>query len=441
MRRSFSRGDSHGLKTANSLEKLKNSRSQRSLQQRRASLLKSRREERELYSPPTLVVGEGANSVGEEYLSPSKAKEWFRVQEIPATPHHRSFLTDQIVSPLEQSPKNEVVKPSTPTKQTSAQNGKKLDISVGDDGRDAFQTYHGGLIFKRDKFLALGFWRCSSSSRRMATFGNEQIRLPLASDGYDRTTFECNILVSLTETSSAHHVDVDSESVKLFMEYLPLGSVKQLISQQGPLKELACRNYIRQALRGVEYLHNNFIIHGDLKAANMLVSADGIIKLADFGCSFRFESMPLHDGASETRPLMGSVPWMAPELIIGSKPRCARADIWAMGITLIEMCTGNHPWRNQQNILSLAWHIADLIRKPSLRPMLPLCMSAEAKEFLDRCLDLEPDEDGVQPPHLAPVSAFDRVNGPALKHLDRYLSRIWRAKQQRAQESLYFKSL
>ena len=374
------------------------SRSQRSLQQRRASLLKSRREERELYSPPTLVVGEGANSVGEEYLSPSKAKEWFRVQEIPATPHHRSFLTDQIVSPLEQSPKNEVVKPSTPTKQTSAQNGKKLDISVGDDGRDAFHAaYHGGLIFKRDKFLGAGAF-----GRVFLVFTEDglplamkQIRLPLASDGYDPDDVlrECNILKGLSHRNivSAHHVDVDSESVKLFMEYLPLGSVKQLISQQGPLKELACRNYIRQALRGVEYLHNNFIIHGDLKAANMLVSADGIIKLADFGCSFRFESMPLHDGASETRPLMGSVPWMAPELIIGSKPRCARADIWAMGITLIEMCTGNHPWRNQQNILSLAWHIADLIRKPSLRPMLPLCMSAEAKEFLDRCLDLEPD--------------------------------------------------
>jgi hypothetical protein len=233
------------------------SRSQRSLQQRRASLLKSRREERELYSPPTLVVGEGANSVGEEYLSPSKAKEWFRVQEIPATPHHRSFLTDQIVSPLEQSPKNEVVKPSTPTKQTSAQNGKKLDISVGDDGRDAFHAaYHGGLIFKRDKFLGAGAF-----GRVFLVFTEDglplamkQIRLPLASDGYDPDDVlrECNILKGLSHRNivSAHHVDVDSESVKLFMEYLPLGSVKQLISQQGPLKELACRNYIRQALRG-----------------------------------------------------------------------------------------------------------------------------------------------------------------------------------------------
>ena len=116
---------------------------------------------------------------------------------------------------------------------------------------------------------------------------------------------------------SAHHVDVDSESVKLFMEYLPLGSVKQLISQQGPLKELACQGNYSSSASWVEYLHN-ILLYGDLKAANMLVSADGIIKLADFGCSFRFESMPLHDGASETH-FYGICAMDGSELIIGSK--------------------------------------------------------------------------------------------------------------------------
>jgi mitogen-activated protein kinase kinase kinase len=178
------------------------------------------------------------------------------------------------------------------------------------------------------------------------------------------------------------------------MEYLPLGSIKSIIKESSPLKERAARNYIRQAVRGLEYLHNMYVTHCDIKCDNLLVSANGIIKVADFGCSFRFESESFQfneNSVSEDRAIRGSVPWLAPEVIHGARHR-PTSDIWAIGIVLIEMLTGTHPWRNQKNVLSLAWHIADLVRKPLLVPKLPLASSDEAKSFLGSCLALEPTE-------------------------------------------------
>ena len=82
-------------------------------------------------------------------------------------------------------------------------NGKKLDISVGDDGRDAFHAaHHGGLIFKRDKFLGAGaFGRVFLAAEDGLPLAMKQIRLPLASDGYDPDDVlqECNVEGSLSQ--------------------------------------------------------------------------------------------------------------------------------------------------------------------------------------------------------------------------------------------------
>eukprot|EP00667_Euglena_gracilis_P031896 EG_transcript_47423 len=69
----------------------------------------------------------------------------------------------------------------------------------------------------------------------------------------------------------------------VIMEYVPCGSLQGILEKFGPLADLTCRGYIRDILRGLEYLHSQTIVHRDIKPANILLEKDGCCKLADFG--------------------------------------------------------------------------------------------------------------------------------------------------------------
>ena len=86
--------------------------------------------------------------------------------------------------------------------------------------------------------------------------------------------------------------DYDSEtnSVDIVMEYVPSGTMSNLLSKYKSFSEPVIRNYTKQLLEGLNYLHSNEIVHRDLKSANILITEDGTLKLTDFGCSRRFDS-------------------------------------------------------------------------------------------------------------------------------------------------------
>ena len=83
-------------------------------------------------------------------------------------------------------------------------------------------------------------------------------------------------------------------------------------------------------------------MHRDIKGANILMTEYSTCKLADFGCSFRFED---GTGTINQKKLerAGSVPWMAPEVVKEWTPG-RKSDIWSFGCTVIEMLTGKRPW-------------------------------------------------------------------------------------------------
>jgi hypothetical protein len=93
-----------------------------------------------------------------------------------------------------------------------------------------------------------------------------------------------------------HHINIvrylgserDTKYLHIFQEWVPAGSVTNMLSKFGPFPLSVIQNYLLQILHGLQYLHNNHIMHRDIKGSNILVNDDGIVKLADFGASKRF---------------------------------------------------------------------------------------------------------------------------------------------------------
>lgn len=92
---------------------------------------------------------------------------------------------------------------------------------------------------------------------------------------------------------------------------------------------------VQQILMGLDYLHQQGVIHRDIKCANILMTKDRRVKLSDFGVSVRkrFET------TTENLEVVGTPYWMAPE-IIALTGLSTESDIWSLGCTLVELLTG-----------------------------------------------------------------------------------------------------
>ncbi|KAL7721804.1 non-specific serine/threonine protein kinase [Entamoeba marina] len=133
------------------------------------------------------------------------------------------------------------------------------------------------------------------------------------------------------------HFFVEKE-LWIVMEICGAGSVSDIMHiLNATLDEREIQIILRDVLHGLGYLHKMHMIHRDIKAANVLVSDDGVCKLADFGVSTKM------GGTNKLqKTLIGTPYWMAPEVILESGHN-EKADIWSVGITAIEMFDGQPP--------------------------------------------------------------------------------------------------
>ncbi len=155
-----------------------------------------------------------------------------------------------------------------------------------------------------------------------------------------------------------------------------------IYEKYGSLVESTIKVYIKQILLGLVYLHENKVVHCDLKGANVLVDSDGVVKLSDFGCSKRFESSLSKSDFNGI--IKGSLPWMAPE-VLQTQGYGVKADIWSLGCTVIEMAIGGNPWGNDEKVetqFDAIMRIAD----PSKLPPTPSHLSENCTNFIKQCL-------------------------------------------------------
>ncbi|XP_009948639.1 PREDICTED: STE20-like serine/threonine-protein kinase [Leptosomus discolor] len=173
----------------------------------------------------------------------------------------------------------------------------------------------------------------------------------------------------------------------ILIEFCAGGAVDAVMLElERPLTEPQIKVVCRQTLEALNYLHENKIIHRDLKAGNILFTLEGDIKLADFGVS-----------AKNTRTIqrrdsfIGTPYWMAPEVVMcetsKDRPYDYKADIWSLGITLIEMAQiepPHHELNPMRVLLKIAKSDPPTLAQPSK-------WSSDFKDFLKKCLEKNVD--------------------------------------------------
>uniref|UniRef100_A0A673KRE6 Mitogen-activated protein kinase kinase kinase 19 n=1 Tax=Sinocyclocheilus rhinocerous TaxID=307959 RepID=A0A673KRE6_9TELE len=207
----------------------------------------------------------------------------------------------------------------------------------------------------------------------------------MAEKEYERLEREVDLLKTLHHTNIVGFLGTAlcENTVSIFMEYVPGGSISNILSRFGPLPEKVFVLYTRQILEGVAYLHANRVIHRDLKGNNIMLMPNGVVKLIDFGCARRLSCLQTSTGSKSDflKSVHGTPYWMAPE-VISETGHGRKSDIWSIGCTVYEMATGKPPLAHMNKMAALFYIGA----QKGLMPSLTDDFSTHAKSFVKACL-------------------------------------------------------
>jgi eukaryotic-like serine/threonine-protein kinase len=168
------------------------------------------------------------------------------------------------------------------------------------------------------------------------------------------------------------------------MEYLSGRSLKELILTRGPTPIRIAIDYTRQTLAAIGYAHRHGIVHRDIKPHNVVVDADGRLKVTDFGIARSATSQ-----MTEVGSIIGTAQYLSPEQARGA-PVDQRSDVYSVGVVLYEMLTGKVPFTGETPLEIAMKHLSEVPVPPSeLRPDVPedldlVVLRALAKDPEDR---------------------------------------------------------
>jgi serine/threonine protein kinase len=176
-------------------------------------------------------------------------------------------------------------------------------------------------------------------------------------------------------------VDEPSQTPYLVMEFIQGQSLEKLLEKGSVPCAKACA-WAAEVATALAVAHRKGVIHGDVKPANILITADERIKLTDFGMA-RVASRD-----SKDTPLLGSPAYWCPEQIVG-KPQDARSDIFSLGVVMYEMVTGHRPF-DADSLQGICSRILSSTPLPPshANPSVPVAFN----EVISSCLAKEPSQ-------------------------------------------------
>ncbi|KAG5176821.1 kinase-like domain-containing protein, partial [Tribonema minus] len=238
-------------------------------------------------------------------------------------------------------------------------------------GRGAFGQVHMGLDQVTGEFIAVKACLISGGRSSTASKLSNEIRLM-------QRCRHVNIVQYLgTELSPA--------GVYIVQEWVPGGSITSILSNFGAFTQPVTQCYARQILHGLVYLHSCGTVHRDLKGDNVLVSAGGIVKIADFGTSEQ-----LYDLQDDRGHLQGTLHFMAPE-VLQRQPQGMAVDVWAFACLVLQMHTGNMPWASELGARKRLPRLLRLMQAHRMPP-LPNDLNPTMRAALTACFSWNPAE-------------------------------------------------
>ncbi len=197
------------------------------------------------------------------------------------------------------------------------------------------------------------------------------------------------------------------------MEYVEGESLRQMLRRSGRLPLRTAIEILRQMCAGLREAQNQGVVHRDLKPENVMLDRAGTAKIMDFGIA-----RTVVPGSTLTGVFLGTPAYMSPEQAEGKRPD-HRADIYALGLVLFEMCTGSAPFHADTPLALALKHVRETPPRPrDLEPMLP----ASLDKLILRCMEKNPDDryasfdelDAALQEELAALST--RTPSPAPSH-------------------------
>ncbi|MFI7060717.1 Stk1 family PASTA domain-containing Ser/Thr kinase [Kribbella sp. NPDC050124] len=179
----------------------------------------------------------------------------------------------------------------------------------------------------------------------------------------------------------------DDGTLFLAMEYIPGRTLRDVIREQAPLSPSRALDLLAPILSALSAAHDAGIVHRDIKPENVLISDNGVVKVADFGLA---RAVSATGNTATQGLLMGTVSYLAPELVTDGSAD-ARSDVYSSGILLYEMLTGTKPHSGDTPIQVAYAHVhADVPAPSEEQPSIPPYVDALVQRATARDRDLRP---------------------------------------------------
>ncbi|KAJ6012769.1 hypothetical protein N7499_012627 [Penicillium canescens] len=297
----------------------------------------------------------------------SRSAEGNEGQTRPLTPSSRTPGTPikPRLTRVGTSPSKREEKPKDDKVKSSAKDVAELkDYQLGDClGKGAFGSVYRALNWNTGETVAV-------KQIKLTDLPKSELRVIM---------LEIDLLKNLDHPNIVkyHGFVKSAETLNIILEYCENGSLHSIAKNFGRFPENLVGLYMSQVLHGLLYLHEQGVIHRDIKGANILTTKEGLVKLADFGVASRTT------GLSESS-VVGTPYWMAPEVIELSGATTA-SDIWSLGCTVIELLEGKPPYHNMQPMPALFRIVNDD------HPPFSQGASPAVKDFLMQCFQKDPN--------------------------------------------------